>query len=85
MKVTEAKGLKRSERIASARRFGRRRSVRLVALRVRREEQMHWLFVTDDRWCQFAVPLANRTFDVKQAGRIVFRTFALVTFIWASK
>jgi len=54
-------------------------------MRVRHEEQMHWPFATNDRWCQFAAPIANRTFDAKRAGQIVFGPFALVTFIWASK
>ena len=85
MKVTKAKGLTRFGPGASARRFGRWRAIRLAALRVRPEEQMHWLFVTDARWCRYAVAFANRTFDAKRAGQIVFRPFALVTFIWASK
>jgi hypothetical protein len=46
---------------------------------------MHWLFVPDARWCEFALSVANRNFDAKRAGQIVFRPFALVTFIWASK
>jgi hypothetical protein len=54
-------------------------------MRVRPEEQVHWLFVTDDPCCQFDLRSANRTFDAKRASRIVFRPFALVTFIWASK
>jgi hypothetical protein len=44
---------------------------------------MHWLFVPDARWCEFALSVANRNFDAKRAGQIVFRAFALV--IWASK
>jgi len=85
MKVTKAKGPTRSEWIVSARRFGRRRAVLPAALRVRHEEQMLWPFVLDARWFQFALPAASRIFDAKRAGQIVFRPFALVTFIWASK
>ena len=85
MKVTKAKGLTRCERRDSAKGFGRRRAVLLAVLRVRHEEQMHWLLVLDAGWCQFAPSVANRIFDAERAGQIVFRPFALVTFIWASK
>jgi len=54
-------------------------------MRVRHEEQMLWLFVPDAGRRQFAPSIANRAFDAKRAGQIVFGPFALVTFIWASK
>jgi len=57
----------------------------MAPLRVRHKERMHWLFVSDARRCHFALRVAYRTFDAKRAGQIVFRPFALVTFIWASK
>jgi len=57
----------------------------MAALRVRYEEQTHWLFIPDAQRCQFALRIAYRTFDAERAGRIVLRPFALVTFIWASK
>ena len=85
MKVTKAKGLTRFGWSASAKGFGRRRAVLMAALRVRYEEQTHWLFIPDAQRCQFALRIAYRTFDAKRAGQIVFGPFALVTFIWASK
>jgi hypothetical protein len=85
MKVTKAKGLTRLERFASARRFGRRYAVQLDALRVRHEEQMNLLFTPAALAVSVARILDNRVFSPGRAGQIVFRPFALVTFIWASK
>jgi hypothetical protein len=62
MKVTKAKGLTRSGSGASAREFGRQRAVQLVASRVRPEEQMHSVFVTDALLVPLAPLFANRTF-----------------------
>ena len=85
MKVTKAKGLTRSESSAPARGFGRRRAVQLVATRVRDEERMHRLFVLDDLSIQVTRDFANRVLWPERADQIVFRPFALVTFIWARK
>jgi hypothetical protein len=79
MKVTKAKGPTRCGWTASARGFGRRRPVLLAALRVRHEEQNALALRPDARWCEFALSVANRNFDAKRAGQIVFRPFALVT------
>jgi hypothetical protein len=62
MKVTKAKGLTRSEQIASAREFGRRRSPRLVTTRVQNDKRMHWLFVPDALDFQVARSFDNRIF-----------------------
>jgi hypothetical protein len=50
-----------------------------------REEPLHLLFVLDAR--RFIGPslVNNRVLLPKLPNQIVFRPFALVTFIWASK
>jgi hypothetical protein len=46
---------------------------------------MHLLFVSSALSVQCAARADSRILQPKRTGPIVFRPFALVTFIWASK